>query len=146
MIYRIFILLCTAGLAASQQPPQEAMERTLQNGMQGRWWANPQIAGRLGLTPDQQKKMDDHFQLSREHLRDLAVALDKEESRLEPMVQADQPDAAKIREQIDRIAQARSDLERANANMLLEIRLLLTPGQWRQLRNTSPQPRVRKAR
>jgi len=114
------------------QPTRPAtLESMLQGGRGGRWWVNPQVAARLGLTPDQQKKMDEVFQQSRLNLIDLSAALDKEEAVLEPMVEADQPDAPKIRAQIDRIAQARAELEKANANMLLGIRLILTPEQWR---------------
>jgi protein CpxP len=118
---------------------------TLPGGASGRWWNNPQMARRLDLTPDQQKKMDDVFQQSRLKLIDLTAALDKEEAILEPLVEADQPDAPKIRVQIDRIAQARADLEKANANMLLGIRLILTPDQWKGLQSSGGSgPRARR--
>jgi Spy/CpxP family protein refolding chaperone len=107
------------------------LEDTLQGGLSGRWWAMPRVVQRLGLTADQQKRMDEVFQQSRLKLIDLTAALDKEEAILEPLVEADQPDAPKIRTQIDRIAQARAELEKANANMLLGIRLILTPEQWK---------------
>jgi len=129
---------------ASRQPPRPAMERTLQGGLSsGRWWADSQIVARLGMTPAQQKKMDDIFQQNRLKLIDLTAALDKEEALLEPMVEADQPDATKIRAQVDRIAQARGELEKANANMLLGIRLVLTPNQWRDLQVVA-KPRIRR--
>jgi Spy/CpxP family protein refolding chaperone len=70
--------------------------------------------------------------------------MDKEEAILEPLVEADQPDAPKIRVQIDRIAQARAELEKANANMLLGIRLILTPDQWKALQSTGGGPRARR--
>jgi protein CpxP len=129
--------------AAPRPPTRPAMERTLQGGLSGRWWADPQIVGRLGLTPAQQKKMDDIFQQNRLKLIDLTAALDKEEALLEPMVEADQPDATKIRAQVDRITQARSELEKANANMLLGIRLVLTPNQWKDLQGAA-KPRIRR--
>jgi protein CpxP len=117
---------------------------TAAGGAPGRWWYNPPTARRLDLTPDQQKKMDDVFQQSRLKLIDLTAALDKEEAILEPLVEADQPDAPKIRVQIDRIAQARAELEKANANMLLGIRLILTPDQWKALQSTGGGPRARR--
>jgi Spy/CpxP family protein refolding chaperone len=88
---------------------------------------------KLGLTPEQQKKMDDAFLLSRLKLIDLTASLDKEEAILEPLVSAERPDAEKIRAQIARITQARAELEKANSNMLLDLRLLLTPEQWKLL-------------
>jgi Spy/CpxP family protein refolding chaperone len=101
---------------------------------------------KLGLTPEQQKKMDDAFLLSRLKLIDLNASLDKEEAVLEPLVSAERPDAEKIRAQIDRIAQARAELEKANSNMLLELRLLLTPEQWKRLHDgaSGPGPRAKR--
>jgi protein CpxP len=133
-----FLLFC--GAARAQNP---AMERTLRGGLSGRWWTDPQIVARLGLTQAQQRKMDDIFQQNRLKLIDLTAALDKEEAMLEPMVEADQPDAEKIRAQVERIAQARGELEKANGNMLLGIRLVLTPTQWKNMR-AGAGPRARR--
>ena len=110
------------------------MERALRAGPHGRWWNNPEMAQKLGLTPEQQKKIDDVFQESRLKLIDLNASLQKEEVILEPLVSADQPDESKILPQIDRVAQARAELEKANARMLLGIRRVLTPEQWKKLR------------
>jgi Spy/CpxP family protein refolding chaperone len=53
---------------------------------------------------------------------------------LEPLVENASPgDEAKILAQIDRVADARADLEKANARMLLAIREVLTPEQWSKL-------------
>jgi Spy/CpxP family protein refolding chaperone len=154
----VLTLLLGSGILGAQQmaqwkffdPPPQApraaiLENTLPGGASGRWWYNPQTAARLSLTPDQQKKMDDVFQQSRLKLIDLTAALDKEEAILEPLLEADQPDAPKIRAQIDRIAQARAELEKANANMLLGIRLILTPDQWKGLQSSGGAgPRARR--
>ena len=86
--------------------------------LQGRWWSNPQTVEMLGMTSDQVKKMDDIFQQHRLRLIDLNAALAKEEAILEPLVAADQPDDAKVLPQIDRVAQARAELEKANSRML----------------------------
>ncbi len=121
-----------------------AVSQILPGGLGGRWWRGPQIVEKLGLTPEQQKKMDDVFQQSRVKLIDLTASLDKEEAALEPLISAEQPDADKIRSQINRVADARSELEKANANMLLGLRLLLTPNQWKGLQADSAKPRPRK--
>ena len=47
---------------------------------------------------------------------------------MEPLLAADQPDEGKILAQIDRVAQARAELEKANARMLLGLRRVLTSG------------------
>jgi hypothetical protein len=65
---------------------------------------------------------------------DLKGSLEKADIDLEPMMRDDQPNEAKILSQIDKVAQARAELEKANARFLLAIRAKLTPEQWKQLR------------
>jgi periplasmic protein CpxP/Spy len=77
--------------------------------------------------------MDDIFQQNRLQLIDLHAALQKQEVLLRPMLEADQLDESRILSQIDAIAQARADLEKANARMLFGIRKVLTPDQWKKL-------------
>jgi Spy/CpxP family protein refolding chaperone len=110
----------------------------MQGGM-GRWWKNPQMVEKLGVTADQQKKMDDIFQQHRLKLIDVTAAVEREEVTLEPMMAADQPDETRIVAQIDKVAQARAELEKANARMLLGIRRVLTPDQWKELQAEAPQ-------
>jgi Spy/CpxP family protein refolding chaperone len=102
-------------------------------GPPGMWWKNPGIVQRLTLTPDQTKKMDDIFQASRIELIGLRAAVETENARLEPMLSANPPDTAKALLQIDKVAQARANLEKADARMLLGIRGVLTPDQWTRL-------------
>jgi protein CpxP len=92
------------------------------------------------LTADQQKKMDEIFQQHRLKLIDLNASLQKEEAILEPLVESDQPEESKIVTQIDRVAQARAELEKANARMLLGIRRVLNPDQWKKLQVGVPRP------
>jgi Spy/CpxP family protein refolding chaperone len=109
----------------------------LQTGLPNRWWKNPATAQSLGLTLDQLKKMDEVFQQSRLKLIDLNAALEREEVTLEPLVAAELLDESRITAQIDRVAQARAELERANGRMLLGIRKLFTPEQWSKLSQLS---------
>jgi Spy/CpxP family protein refolding chaperone len=110
------------------------------HGPHGRWWNNPQVAEKIGLTEEQRKKMDDIFQQHRLKLVDLDANLKKEEIQMEPLVNADQPDEAKLLAQIDRVAQARAELEKANARMLLGIRRVLTADQWKKLQEEHQGP------
>jgi periplasmic protein CpxP/Spy len=110
------------------------MERAFHTGGPGRWWDNPNVAQQVGITDDQKKKMDDIFQQNKLKLIDLKAALEKQETIMRPLIEADQPDEVKILSQIDAIAQARAELEKANARMLLSIRTQLTPDQWKKVR------------
>jgi Spy/CpxP family protein refolding chaperone len=116
------------------QPAVRAFEERLLPGPHGKWWDNPQVAEQLALSADQKKKMDDIFQQHRMKLIDLNATVQKAELTMEPLVAADQPDEAKIVAQIDKVAQARADLEKENARMLLGIRGVLTPEQYQKLK------------
>src|SRR5438270_89580 len=104
----------------------------------GMWWKNPEVVQNLGLTDDQTQKIDRTFQEHRLQLIDLHANLEKQEALLQPLVDADQPDEAKVMAQVDRVAQARAALERSNASMMLAIRRLLTPDQWKKLQERTP--------
>lgn len=112
------------------RPPMERMLGL--NG--GRWWNNPSMIDRLKLTDDQRKAMDQILLDHRKVLIDKRADVEKAEVDLEPLMQDDQPDEAKVLSQIDKLAQARAELEKANARFLLAIRAKLTPDQWKELR------------
>jgi Spy/CpxP family protein refolding chaperone len=112
------------------------MERAMRShGEFGRWWNNPKIVERLKLTEDQRKAMDDIFQQHREKLVDLRANLEKAEIAMEPLVKADQPNESAVMSQIDKVAQARAELEKANARFLFALRAKLTPEQWKQVQD-----------
>ncbi len=150
----IVLMLVSAGLLA--QPPRgpggpppphgngrgPAPASPSSMGPSGTWWRDPAIVQKLGLTAEQQKKIEDEFQQNRIHLIDLTATLEKEQVTMEPLLEADHPDEPKILVQIDRIAQARAELEKANARMLLGFRNVLSQDQWVKLKveKTAPGP------
>ncbi len=114
----------------SHRPP---LERALGSGAAGRWWNDPAMVEKLSLSEDQRKSMDAILLEHREKLIDMHASVDKAELAMEPLISADQPSEQLILAQIDKIAQARAELEKANARFLLAIRAKLTPDQWKQL-------------
>jgi Spy/CpxP family protein refolding chaperone len=113
------------------RPP---MERAFgPQGEHGRWWNNPKLVERLKLTEEQRKAFDGILLEHREKLIDLRGNMEKTELQMEPLMSAEQPNEARILAQIDKVAQARAELEKANARFLLEIRAKLTPEQWKLL-------------
>ena len=64
--------------------------------------------------------------------------MQKEEAILEPLLEADRPDETQVLAQIDRVAQARAELEKSNARMLLGFRGVLTLEQWKKLQAEGP--------
>ena len=102
----------------------------------GTWWNDADNITRLGLTKEQQKKMDDIFQQFRLKLIDLNAALAKEELIMTPLIESERLDEVRILAQIDKIAQARAELEKANSRMLLGIRQTLTMEQWSKIQSS----------
>jgi len=102
-------------------------------GLSGTWWRTAPYVKAFDLTADQQKKMDEVFQESRVRLITLDADLRVQEATLEPLMSAERLDEAKALAQIDRVAQARAELEKANARMLLGLRKAMTSEQWEKL-------------
>ena len=124
----------------------EGMRPGFHIGPPGMWWHNPDLVQKLALTPDQQKRMDDILQQSRLQLVDLRANVEKQELLMGPMLAANPPDTNKILAQIDHTAQARAELEKANAKMLLGIRNVLTPDQWTKLQTEERENRLMRMR
>lgn len=112
------------------RPP---MERALGlNG--GRWWNNQNMIDRLKLTDDQRKAMDQILIDHQKELIDKRADVEKAEVDMEPLMQDDQPNEGRVLAQIDKVAQARAELEKANARFLLAIRAKLSADQWKELK------------
>ena len=135
----------TAGVAVAQpQPPHPPGPPPGPD--LGKWWKDSEIVGTLGLSDAQTRKIEEAFFEHRIKLIDLRAELERQETRLQPLLDADQPDEAKVGAQIDLVLAARGRLEKANAMMMLAIRKVLTTEQWRKLesikkeRETAPRP------
>lgn len=99
----------------------------------GQFWNNQNIVKQLNLTDDQRKAMDGIMQDHRMKLIDLQANLEKAEVAMGPLLKADTPDRSVIETQIDKVVQARANLEKANSLFLLDLRMQLKPEQWKQL-------------
>ena len=99
----------------------------------GAWWKNSEIVKKLGLSEAQVGQIEQTFLEHRLRLVDLRADLEKQELRLQPLIDADRPDEAKVVAQIDLITAARGKLEKENAMMLLAIRRVLGVEQWKTL-------------
>ncbi len=143
----LFSIVVTTVLIARQPPPGHkdgppppppVRSRGGFDNPGGKWWDKPEMVKQLEITAEQQKKMDDVFQQSRLRLIDLHAALEKEEVVMESLMKGPQLDDAKILPTVDRIAQARAELEKADARLQLALRHVLTPEQWQKLAADQP--------
>ena len=88
---------------------------------------------RLGLTDLQKSRIESSFQAYRPSLTSAKETLEKEEAQLSRLLDADSIDRSAVSLQVNRVIQARSEMERVNATMTLEMREQLTRAQWAQL-------------
>jgi Spy/CpxP family protein refolding chaperone len=122
--------------AAGNAPDQgtvSALRGGLQLGPPGRWWDDKHFVKDLHLRPEQQKEMDSIFDQNRSALLRTFEELQQEEQRMHALTTASALDENTLFTQIDRVAQARAALEKANTHLMLQIRGELTPEQIARL-------------
>ncbi len=102
-------------------------------GPEGMWWKNSEVVQKLGLSQTQISQIEQIFYQHRLKLIDLHADVEKQEAMLQPLVEADQPDEAKVSAQLDQLLAARGRLEKANTMMMLSIRRTLSVEQWKRL-------------
>jgi hypothetical protein len=101
------------------------------------WWTNAALVAQLGLTDDQKTKIERAFENHRQDLTSKTESLQKEEAQLARLLETEPLDRNAVFAEIDRVIQARGDLERTNSAMTLEMREALTIAQWMQLPRTA---------
>ncbi len=99
----------------------------------GKWWKNSEIAQQIGLSETQINQIEQTFYNHRLQLIDLNADVQRNEARLQPLMEADAVDETKISAQLDQLLAARSRLEKANMMMMISIRKVLTIEQWKKL-------------
>jgi Spy/CpxP family protein refolding chaperone len=104
-------------------------------GAGGAWWANNETVTRLGLTEDQRLKLEQAFERNRPGLMVSKAMLESAEAQLATLLDAEQVDRGRVALQIDKVTQARAQMESINSRMTLEMREVLTLEQWRQLQS-----------
>ena len=114
--------------------PPENMTFTTAHVM-GPWWKNSEIANQLHLTDQQKKDIDQSFYQYRLKLIDATAATQKLDMQLDQLMNADDLQEAKINQTLDQLVQARGQLTKIYSGMLISIRKVLQPEQWKSLQN-----------
>ena len=92
----------------------------------------------MGLTGTQQKRMDQVFEQNRDGLFKLLGTLKHEEAQLTKVSKNAGASEAEVDAQIDRVAQARTELQKANTHLQLELRRQLTADQVSRIDQATP--------
>jgi len=99
----------------------------------GKWWKNSEVVQKLQLSEAQINQLEQTFLDHRLKLIDLRADVERQEARLQPLIEADQIDEAKAVAQIDAVLAARAKLEKQNTMLMLSIRRVLSVEQWKKL-------------
>ena len=116
------------------QPPEGPLRAGLQLGPPGqRWWDDKAYVKSLKLRPEQQSRMDAIFEQNRAALLSRFEGVQQAEGQMEQLSSSPAPEEAALFAQIDRVAQTRSELEKANTHMLLQLRKEMDADQIKRL-------------
>ena len=119
------------GNAAGGQMP--SIRSGPQIAIPGRFWNDSSTARTLHLRPEQQHRMDQVFEANRSTLQSLFLNLQREEAKLSAISPKNTSDQTKVFSAIDRVAQARADLEKEKSQLAQALRKEMDPEQVQQL-------------
>jgi Spy/CpxP family protein refolding chaperone len=117
----------------SQHPEVGAHKMIIRHEM-GKWWQNPDVASKLQLSDAQVSQLNQVFYNHKLKLIDYGADMEKQDLKLQNLLDADQPDENQVSSQVDQVLAARGKLEREFTMMNLDLRKQLTLAQWRQLK------------
>jgi len=101
----------------------------------GKWWQNADIVKKLQVTDAQVSQLDQIFLDHRMRLIDYGADMEKQDLKLQTLLDDDVPNEAQINTQVDQVLDARGKLEREYTTMNLDLRKVLSLAQWRQLKS-----------
>ena len=122
MRFAFATLLFATSVMAAELPP-------------GRWWRQPAIVQMLGLTDEQQSRLETIFRGTANDLIDLKAEVEKSNIALRGELDRPQLDRAAIRRVATRLNDARSHLFERELMMLVDMRSVLNDTQWNRLRS-----------
>jgi hypothetical protein len=100
----------------------------------GKWWQNSDLAKKLQLSDGQIGQLDQTFYDHKLKLIDYGADMEKQDLKLQALLDADVPNEGQVEAQVDQVLAARGKLEREFTFMNLDLRKVLSLDQWRQLK------------
>lgn len=100
----------------------------------GKWWKNSDIVKKLELDNGQLSQLDQIFVEHKLKLIDYGAEMEKQDLKLQTLLDADTPNEGQVGAQVDQVLAARGKLEREFTMMNLDLRKVLSIDQWRQLK------------
>jgi Spy/CpxP family protein refolding chaperone len=145
----VFVLIFSLSAVAQSRPQtapaqnqvfvrQEAGKMVIRTEM-GKWWKDSNVAKKLQLNEGQIAQLDQTFFDHKMKLVDYGAEMEKEDLKLQNLLDADVPNEGQVGTQVDQVLTARGKLEREYTMMNLDLRKVLSVEQWRQLKSIREQ-------
>jgi len=109
----------------------------------GKWWKHPGITAEIGLTPEQSSEIEKIFVRSRTRLIDLRADLEKKQLALQGSMEDKAADRKAVEKNIEAVENARAELQKTRALMILDMKQILKPEQWERLMQKQQERRER---
>jgi Spy/CpxP family protein refolding chaperone len=132
-----YFLACLCWLIAAGTPVQAQAQQGFRELPPGKWWKQPLVIRELGLTGDQQARIEALWIQNRRVLIDLKTELDRRHIDLSALLAQPQADEDAVLKAYDRMAAARAEIDRAGFLMRLRIKSILLPEQQRRFEELS---------
>lgn len=114
------LLLATSVLAADLPP--------------GKWWRRPEIVQQLGLSGEQQEKLESVWRSASSDLIDARAEVEKQNIALRAELDRPQLDRRAVQAAASRLNAARAHLFERELMMLVDMRGVLSDTQWTRMR------------
>jgi Spy/CpxP family protein refolding chaperone len=128
MLIATLLAACLTGSALAQGAGGPMMPK-------GKWWRMPQVSKELGLTADQQTKLDAIFNATSTELIDLKADVDKLGIELRAQLEKPQTPRKDVLSVAQRRGVARGRLFEREIGMMVDMKSVLNEDQWRVLRS-----------
>ena len=100
-----------------------------------KWWKDSDTVRQLQLSDAQAQQIEQTFTAHRMRFIDEMGDLQKQELKLNSILDAAQPDEAQFNAQVEQLIAARGRLEKEHAVMMLNIRRTLSLDQWNKVQS-----------
>lgn len=123
----------SAAAGAGMHRSNNAAHSSVQFGPVGRWWDDRTVVQSIGLRHEQQRQMDTIFNANKPAIVSSYKTFLNEQAKLKALNKDPKVDQTRLFTAIDEVNQARAALQKATAQMLLQIRQQMSPDQIEKL-------------
>jgi Spy/CpxP family protein refolding chaperone len=99
----------------------------------GKWWKRPRLAAEINLSQEQSREIENIFVRTRPRLIDLRADLEKKQLALQVSMEDKAVDRHHVEKEIEAVENARAELQKARALMILDMKQVLRQEQWERL-------------